>query len=59
MEKLRTQAMHAKESDEYVDILAVPARAEDVRRMLKEQSASFSPVGHGCLALFGRVKNWW
>jgi hypothetical protein len=59
MEELRETATSAKESKEYVEILSVRSSADEVEEMLKQQRASFSPVGYGCLAMFGKLQNWW
>lgn len=57
--ELRFRASHAKERAEYVEILKVPAPPPAVRRFLTQNATHFSPVGYGCLELFGRRRGWW
>lgn len=57
MEELRATAAQAKEGAEYVELLAVPAQADEVRKYLQQQWMRFAPSGYGCLALFAVIKS--
>ena len=58
-DELREKARHAKEGDEYVEILAVTAKPQEIKTFLKRDAEKFTPVGHGCLILFGLLHKWW
>lgn len=59
MAELRRRAVRAEERVEYVEILEVSAPPTAVRQFLTQNATHFSPVGYGCLELFGRRRGWW
>ena len=59
MAELRRAARQAQEAAEYVELLAIPARAGDLEALLTRDKGSFSPSGYGCLVMFGLIRNWW
>jgi len=56
---LREKSRHARERDEYTEILLVPADARAVQNMLRQQGSQLTPVGYGSLALLGELHKWW
>lgn len=59
MQELRMTAAHAEEGHEYVELLGLPARADDVKQFLLQHRARFAPSGYGSLALSGKLRMWW
>jgi hypothetical protein len=57
--ELHLEATHAKERDEYVEILAMAAKPQESKAFLEHNAKKFTPVGYGCLSLFGMLRKWW
>lgn len=59
MEEIRQSAPSAREADEFTELFTVRAEKLSLQRFISENAARITPSAHGCLQIFGRMKNWW
>ncbi len=58
MKGVQQLAPSAREADEFTELLAVRAEKASLQRFIAENAARITPSAHGCLQIYGRLKNW-
>jgi hypothetical protein len=59
MKEVQQLASNAREADEFTELLAVRAEKASLQRFIAENAARITPSAHGCLQIYGMMKNWW
>ncbi len=58
MKEVQELAASAREADEFAELFAVRAEQTSLQRFIAENAARITPSAHGCLQIYGRLKNW-
>jgi hypothetical protein len=58
LQEIRQLAQHAREGDEYVELLAVRAEKSALQKFIAEHAGSITPAKHACLQLYMGLKSW-
>lgn len=58
MNEVQQLAPSAREADELTDLFAVRAEKASLLRFIAENAAHITPSAHGCLQIYGKLKNW-